>query len=167
MKSRPPWSQRAESRWKLLSCVSISPLGLCPRGKDEVTLKRHKPIYVCMGRHHYMWPAPPHWERRCALETMEETFFSIRNTGQHELSTQSVLWAICPSCVSPRHWGGVYWWHCISFHIHNSSQIRSAPVLLNSMSPDWQTIYFMQKNQEHGWRDHTFWVCHLLQRKFF
>ena len=33
--------------------------------------------------------------------------------------------------------------------------------------PDWQTIYFMQKNQEHGWRDHTFWVCHLLWRKFF
>lgn len=58
---------------------------------------QHKPVCVCTGRHHYMWPAPPHRGRRRAPETMKKTFFNIRNTGHHELSTQTVLRAMCPS----------------------------------------------------------------------
>ena len=112
---------------------------------------RHKPICVRTGRHHYMWPAPPRRGRRRAPETMEKTFFNIKNTGQHELSTQSVLRAMCPSCMmSLRCWGGVYW--CIA-SLSTSTILHRSSLPLSSWtlwSPDGQTIYFMQKNQELG-----------------
>lgn len=119
---------------------------------------RHKPVCVCTGRHHYMWPAPPHWGRRRAPETMEKTFFNIRNTGQHELSTQSVLRGMCPSCMmSLRCWGGVYWWYYISFHIHNSSQIKSAPVLLNPMVSWWANNLFHAK-EPRTWLERSYFL---------
>lgn len=118
---------------------------------------QHKPVCVCTGRHHYMWPAPPHRGRRHPPETMEKTFFNIRNTGQHELSTQTVLRAMCLSCMSPRCWGGVYWWHCLPFHIHNSSQIKSAPVLLNPTVSWWANNLFHAK-EPRTWLERSYFL---------
>lgn len=174
LKSRPPWSQIAESRWKLtelcfhFSIGSVSKRQRWGHFEEAQAGDQHKPV-LCLHWQTPLYVTSPtsSGEETSPWNNGKDIFLNIRNTGQHELSTQTVLRAMCLSCMSPRCWGGVYWWHCLPFHIHNSSQIKSAPSSWTLQSPDGQTIYFMQKNQEHGWRDRTFWVCHLLWRKCF
>ena len=64
---------------------------------------------------------------------------------------------LCAHHMSPRCWGGVYWWHCLPFHIHNSSQIKSAPVLLNPTVSWWANNLFHAK-EPRTWLERSYFL---------
>lgn len=90
------------------------------------------------------------------LKQWKRHSFNIRNTGQHELSTQTVLRAMCLSCMSPRCWGGVYWWHCLPFHILNPSD-PSAPCPLEPYSLlIWPNNLFHAEKNQRTWLERSY-----------